>query len=182
MILTGPEIIAAYKRGDITCDPFRPANVGPASLDLTLSDVLLTYRRPKGKPLDMAAEPETHRRMMMPHPFGFLLEPGIIYIASTVECVGVGRYAGQVADRSSVARLGVKIQTAGFVDPGFHGTITLEISVVEPVVVYPHVRVCQLWFAEMVGRPSGYVGKYQGQRGPRASEMWRDFLPKGEDR
>lgn len=175
MILTGPEIAASIKRGDISCDPFDPANVGPASLDLTLSDVLLTYRRPKGKPLDMAAEQETEEHRILPHPDGFLLEPGTVYIASTVERVGVGRYAGQVADRSSVARLGVKIQTAGFVDPFFQGTITLEISVVEPVVIYPHVRVCQLVFAETVGRPSGYAGRYVGQSGPRASEMWRDF-------
>jgi dCTP deaminase len=190
VILTGPEIVAAVHRGDIDCTPFDEAHVGPASLDLTLSDQLLTYRSLTEKdwrwskgalccmPLDMAKERPTEKVEIPPHPMGFVLEPGVVYLGSTVERVGSARYASQIAGRSSVGRLGVSVHiTAGFVDPGFFGTLTLEISVVQPVVIYPGIRVAQLVFLETTGRPNGYEGRYANQRGPQASRLWRDFLP-----
>lgn len=171
MILTGPEILAACKRGDIRCEPLVEKHVGPNSLDLTLGPTLLQAVGP----FDMKKEQRT--RELPFGPDGFTLVPGFLYLGHTAEAVGSDRYVPCIEGRSSVGRLGISVHlTAGVGDLGFFGQWTLEIAVVQPVRVYPGVKLAQVLFYETLGRPSGYAGRYQGQRGPQPSRMWRDFL------
>ena len=107
-----------------------------------------------------------------------IIEPGILYLASTVESVHLPLdLVGIVSGKSSLARLGVSVHaTAGFVDPGFEGEITLEISVVGkyPVKVYAGQRIAQISFTQTTQAVSrGYekTGRYQGQKGPTESRL-----------
>ncbi len=108
-----------------------------------------------------------------------VLEPGDFVLCQTVECVSLPcDVLGRVEGRSSVGRLGVTVHvTAGFIDPGFVGNITLEVCNLNcvPVVLYPGMRVCQLCFEELdCVCECGYDGKYQGQRVPTPSSIFVD--------
>lgn len=105
---------------------------------------------------------------------GFVLYPGTLYLGRTIEAVGSDKYVMHVAGRSSIGRLGIQVHvTAGFVDQGFHGTLTLEITVIHPVRIYPGVRFCQLSFTTVVGESRLYDGRYQGQTDPVGSRFFK---------
>lgn len=121
---------------------------------------------------------------------GLVLFPGILYLAATVETAGSAMYVPCIEGRSSIGRLGVFVHvTAGFGDLGFSSHTcpaqwTLEIAVVHPIRVYAGVQICQVAFMpayqeEHLGTPVLYQGKYSGQRGPKASAIWKE-LKKGE--
>jgi dCTP deaminase len=175
-MLTGPEI---KKRvgGDIIIEPFIEAHVNPNSVDLRLDDELLVYKVCGNDVLDMAKEPEYERIYIPPYPEGLVLVPGRLYIGSTIEYTETRNLVPGIEGRSSIGRLGIDVHaTAGFGDVGFKGTWTLEISVTEPVRVYPGVRVCQIYYEPVTGEIAEYTSeKYQGQRGPRPSMLWKDF-------
>lgn len=195
MILTGPKIEECIKAGEIGVDPFDPANVGPNSLDLRLHEDLKVYdlasirekeglrqgmTMPDGKVfappgfvspiLDMASDNPMLPLHMGEH--GLVLQPGVLYIGRTVEVINCGPFVAQVQGRSSIGRLGMQIHvTAGFCDLGFHGSITLEITVVHPLRVYPGRRVCQMSFTRPEGAYRPYRGRYQGQVAATGSRM-----------
>jgi dCTP deaminase len=126
------------------------------------------------EPLDMRVE-ERVRGLTIP-PEGLVLWPGVLYLASTAEYTETHAHAPMIEGRSSVGRLGISIHaTAGFGDQFFKGDWTLEVEVVHPVRVYAGVRVCQIAYETLVGEAKPYAGKYQGQRGPKPSGLWRDF-------
>jgi dCTP deaminase len=78
--------------------------------------------------------------------------------------------------RSSVGRLGLAVHiTAGFGDDGFAGQWVLELATTHPLKVYPGVAICQVAYTAIVGESSAYRGKYQGQRGPVPSGLWKEF-------
>jgi len=108
---------------------------------------------------------------------GLVLIPGRLYIGSTVEYTETHDCVPCIEGRSSVGRLGINIHaTAGFGDVGFKGTWTLEISVVEPVRIYPGVQICQISYDTVVGEIMPYTSeKYLGQREPRPSRMWKEL-------
>lgn len=134
---------------------------------------------------------------------GLILKPGVLYLGSTNECAVSHKYAPMFEGRSSIGRLGISTHvTAGFGDIGwgfqkieddqdveshiifFDGefsykctfpTWTLEITVVHPIKIYPHVRIGQVYFFDAVGGVSMYSGKYQTQREPQASKLFEDF-------
>lgn len=196
-ILTGPEIRAQQAAGEIIVEPWAPENVGPASVDLRLHEDLAVYsqfwpmhehqakaarlpplaeplrspemaRRPR--PLDMRADNPT-TKLSIPEK-GLVLYPGILYLGRTVERIRSDHLVPQVTGRSSVGRLGIQVHvTAGYGDPGFDGTITLEILVAHPIRVYANERVCQVFFTRTDGDPQLYEGRYQGQVGPTASRF-----------
>lgn len=123
-----------------------------------------------GSPLDMRAG-STVRELAIPEN-GLVLYPGILYLGRTIERLGSDVYVPIVEGRSSMGRLGVQVHvTAGFCDLGFHGTITLEITVVHPVRVYAGERVCQVYFTRPEGEVELYTGRYQGQEAPTGSRM-----------
>lgn len=177
MYLTGPEIERQVAEGRIVIDPLDPECVGPNSIDLHLHPDLMVYRGTQDYPdvnpvLDMRRTDDlvTHR-MTIPDT-GMILTPGKLYLGRTVEHTEFPDHMAQITGRSSVGRLGLSIHiTAGLGDIGFRGTWTLEITVVHPVRVYPNVRICQLYVAQVVGERRPYRGRYQNQRDATASRF-----------
>ncbi len=178
-MLTKSAIMQALETGDIKIDPLI-APVGPCSLDVHMGDELLVY---KGQStnfgfsegsilLDSKLDNPTHKLIFAAR--GLLLYPGVLYLAATKEVVNSDKYAITINGRSSIARLGITVESAGFVDVGFNGNITFEITVVHPVVVYPGMRIAQLAFHELTGDITLYNGKYQNDRGAQASKLYKD--------
>lgn len=177
-ILSGPEILNRIADGQIVIDPFDPARVGPNSVDLRLSDALRVYdlnafsmsrggwhvaldakTKPDAVCLDIPAE-------------GYVLQPGTLYLGSTIERTECCGLVPCLETRSSYARLGLSTHlSAGFGDDGFAGTWTLELTVVHPLRTYPGEPVCQVVFHELVGESKRYAGKYLGQSGPTPSRL-----------
>jgi len=189
MILTGPEIKTQIFSDGIHVDPYDPNLVGPNSIDLRLGNKLLVYetatmntgfaRVPvdarhmmRSELLDMKRENPTVE-LEIPEE-GYVLNPGVLYLGRTIETIGSEKFVPIVEGRSSVGRLGIHVHvTAGFCDIGFKGTITLEIHVVHPIVVYPNLPICQAYFLTPQGAIELYKGRYQGQVEPTASRFSR---------
>jgi dCTP deaminase len=172
LILSSSEIVRRRAAGDIVVDPWCDAHLGPNSVDLTLSPTLLTYR---GRTLDARQDNATDE-LTIPER-GLVLLPGRLYLGATAEWTETrGNLVPFIEGRSSLARLGVSTHcSAGFGDHAFAGSWTLELTVVHPVRLYAGMRVCQIAWLTMQGKPvMEYVGRYQGQRGPVASRLWRD--------
>jgi dCTP deaminase len=172
MILTGYKIEWAIEHGYIDIDPFNVKQLNPNSYNVRLSPELVCYCPGE---LDMKKKMKTFSIKMDEK--GFLLKPGILYLGATVETIGSDQFVPIIDGRSSVGRLGINVHaTAGYGDLGFKGTFTLELSVVQPVMVYPNVQIAQVRFQAVHGYPSTkYKGKYNGQTLPRASKLWREF-------
>jgi deoxycytidine triphosphate deaminase len=103
---------------------------------------------------------------------GWLLKPGVLYIGRTRERTFSPDCAPAIAGRSSLGRLGVFCHvTAGLGDVGFNGTWTLELAVVEPVILYPGGRYFQVTFSTALGEVAPYAGRYQNQVEPTASKI-----------
>lgn len=172
----------------VDIEPFDPDQVQPASYDLRLGDELkeVVARGPLGfSPSDWAIDPynpESHRLATDVIPVfdgGWHLSPGKIYLGTTLERISLpDDVCAQVMGKSSLGRLGLQVHsTAGFVDPGFMGEITLELSVIgNPILLRPGMLIAQIMFMQMdypAERPYGTPGlgsKYQGQAGPTASK------------
>lgn len=172
MILSGQEI---YRKlgSSIIIEPFRPAQLNPNSYNLTLHNELMVYDDPL---LDMSKPNKAHT-IMIPEA-GLRLEPGILYLGRTSEYTKTDGFVPMLEGRSSVGRLGMCIHaTAGFGDVGFAGYWTLEIFVVQPLIIYPGVEICQIYYHTLDGDYTPYPGgKYQNNTGIQASMMYKDFI------
>jgi dCTP deaminase len=127
-------------------------------------------------PLDMAVEEETVELVIPPHPEGLVLWPGILYLGHTLEYTETHGLVPCIEGRSSVGRLGCAVhQTAGFGDCKFRGDWTCEITVIHSLRVYPGVQFAQIVYTTLEGEQTEYQGKYQNQRGPKASRLWKEF-------
>jgi dCTP deaminase len=187
----------ALDAGEISIEPYNAANTGPCSVDLTLGPEFLVPRplrsgRPRAEdpdgqvllvdPANPGTEPLFHPVLA---PTSFTIRPGEFILASTREQVTLGRqYAARLEGKSSLARLGISPHvTAGWIDPGFSGTITLEIINSGPWLfrLRPGMKIGQLCFLrlpEPVRRPygsSGLQSRYQGAVGPVPSRIWNGF-------
>lgn len=172
MILTGPEIVAARDRGDIVIDPFVAEHVNPNSYNFRLGPRLRRYVSDELDP----REPNEVEEITIP-PEGFVLEPGKLYLAHTVERLGGVRFAPTFTARSSVARLGLFINlSAELGDIGFVGQWTLQLYATHPLRVYSGMEIGQMIWWRPVGDIDLYEGKYQGAVGPRSSDIHKDFL------
>jgi len=171
-VLTGPQILQEMAQGHIQISPFNESQINTNSYNLRLSDILAIYDNHE---LDMQyCNP--HHEIQIPLT-GLVLEPGKLYLGSTIERTATRKHVGIVEGRSSVGRLGLCVHvTAGFIDTGFDGTITLELVTTQPLRVYAGVEICQIAFSTLVGDIRPYTGKYQGQEGPQPSGIWREFL------
>ncbi len=191
--LTGPEIRAQVASGNIRIDPFDARRLNPNSYNLRLGPKLLVYDTAprEGEPdvvvecdrrgitvtrvLDMAKDNPV-KELTIP-PEGLVLLPGTLYLGSTLEYTETSRFVPVIEGRSSVGRLGLCVHvTAGFGDVGFKGDWTLEITVVHPLRVYAGVEVCQIAYTTVSGDLREYAGKYAGQRGPKPSKLFMDFV------
>ena len=124
-------------------------------------------------PLDMKKSNDT---LILPIPdSGLLLHPGVLYIGRTIERTASDKFIPMINGRSSGGRLGISIHIcAGFGDIGFDGTWTLEISVVEPIIIYPNVEIAQVSFFKPYGDTKiKYNGRYQYQKDATASRFHR---------
>ena len=170
-MLTGAEIIRQHNEGIIQISDFDESRVNPNSYNLRLSNELLIY---KNDVIDTKKDNETEK-IIIPES-GYVLQPHVLYLGSTIERTYAGNLIPCISGRSSVARCGIEIhRTAGFGDVGFDGTWTLEITVVHPVRIYPGQELCQIYFEYPDGETSiHYKGKYQNQSGPVASRFYKD--------
>lgn len=171
MILTGLEIAQAVTAGDIHIDDFDPARLEPNSYGFRLASELLVYDR---ETLDSRRAPGC--RSITMGASGQVLEPGRFYLGSTMEAMGSPHYAATLYACRSVSTLGVWIQFSAPL--GHSGAVfpwTLEITVANPVRLYPGMLIGKLAFWAMQGRPRLYDGKYTGSTAAVASRLSEDL-------
>lgn len=170
MILTGPEIERAVAQGEIIISPFDPGNLQPNSYDFHLGKTIKVY---KEKVLD-PRRPNQVEQFDIPES-GLTLDPGILVLGSIAEKIGSNEYVPIIKGISSIARLGLFIViTADLVDLGAIGNWTLQLHCVQPVTIYPGMRIGQMTFWTVQGEKKLYQGKYQGSTGPVESQSWKD--------
>jgi len=172
MILSGREIKKRIGK-DIVIEPYNERCVNPNSYNLKLDDGLLVYT---DDPLDMKRQNRTEKITIPPE--GLLLAPGKLYLGRTQEYTATRGLVPMLEGRSSVGRLGLFIHvTAGFGDVGFMGYWTLEIHCIQPIVIYPFVEICQIYYHTIEGEYDNYEnGKYQNNSGIQPSMLYKDFL------
>ena len=174
MILSDETLRSLLREGTIVVDPLEDYQIQPASIDLRLGRHFLKLDENTLEALTLEAELpyvkiEKDEIIIPPHSF---------LLATTVELIRLpADVTAFVEGRSSIGRIGLFIQNAGWVDPGFEGTITLELFNANrlPLRLTAGRRICQIVFARMdqpTRRP--YAGKYQGQRGTVGSRVFRD--------
>jgi dCTP deaminase len=192
MIFSDRSIHQAIESGAIQIDPFEPEFVQPSSVDLRVGNgfrVFVNHRYSQIDPRD--PQPDLTVLVEVGPDDPFMLHPGEFVLGSTLERVKLGHdVVARLEGKSSLGRLGLLIHsTAGFVDPGFEGHLTLELSNVAtlPIAIYPGMKIGQISFYQMTTEAEVPYGapelgsKYQGQTGPTASRSHRDF-PHDTDR
>lgn len=186
MLLSDRDIKSEISLGRIQLEPYDAAMVQPASVDIRLDRFFRTFENHKYQFIDPAQEQEDLTRAVEVAPDEpFILHPGEFVLGSTYEVVTLpDDIAARVEGKSSLGRLGLLTHaTAGFVDPGFSGHVTLELSNVAnlPVTLWPGMKIGQLCFIRMSSaseHPYGsgvYGSRYQNQRGPTASRSFQNF-------
>lgn len=186
MILSDATIRAEIASGRIVVDPFDDAMVQPSSIDVRLDDRFLVFRSHTRAVIDVKQDLSDLTEMVKaPDGEPFILHPGEFVLGATAERVALpDDIVGRIEGKSSLGRLGLLIHTtAGFVDAGFEGFLTLELSNVAtlPITLYPGMKIGQISFLRM-DRPaetpygaSSLGSKYRGQVGPTASQYWKNF-------
>lgn len=159
-MISGKLIEEEIKNGSITIENFDKRNLNPNSYNLSLSNMILTY---DNEILNPKIENKTIKHIIPDN--GIILHPGTLYLASTQETVSSTKYIPCISGRSSLARLGLVVhQTAFFANFGDVLKWTLELSVVQPFVLYPDMKICQMYFEELAGPTTiEYNGKYKFQ-------------------
>jgi dCTP deaminase len=156
MILTDKTIIDEIALKNIVIEPLIEANIGTNSVDLTLSKTLLMYT---DHVLDVRKKPQTVD-IIIPDE-GLILKPGILYLASTVEYTETLRHVPIIQGKSSLGRLGLFVHiTAGFGDVNFKGHWTLELACIQPVKIYPGMKIAQICYHDISEMPyTDYASK-----------------------
>lgn len=186
MLLSDRDIRAEVQNGRVRVEPYEEAMVQPSSIDVRLDRFFRVFENHKYSVIDPSVEQSelTREVEVGPKEF-FILHPGEFVLASTYEIISLpDDLAGRLEGKSSLGRLGLLTHsTAGFIDPGFSGHITLELSNVAnlPVKLFPGMKIGQLCLIKLSSpaeHPYGsalYGSRYQGQRGPTASRSWMNF-------
>ena len=186
MLLSDRDIRAQIDSGRVRLEPWDAAMIQPSSVDVRLDRFFRLFDNHKYAVIDPAQEqPDLTRLVEVEPEETFVLHPGEFVLGSTYEQVTLpADVAARVEGKSSLGRLGLLTHaTAGFVDPGFTGHVTLELSNVAtlPIVLHPGMKIGQLCFFQLSSaseHPYGSSAKgshYQGQRGPTASRSWSNF-------
>jgi dCTP deaminase len=190
MLMSDDDIRAAVHIGWIEINPFDRDMLQPASIDVRLGNTFIEYinndRMRDGELITIDPEEDTsrlHQTSVVPNGGTILLHPGAFMLAHTLEIITLGdKHAARLEGRSSFGRLGLIVHsTAGFIDPGFTGQITLELSNLapHPLLLRPGMRVAQVSFTPMISAARAPYGmregsKYQGQKGATPSLAYRD--------
>ena len=171
MILTGPEILRQQALGRIQIDPFRPDQINPNSYNFRLGSILKQYVN-----TELDARIRQQVEILEIPSQGFVLQPDRIYLGHTEEIMGSDHYVPIIRGRSSTARIGLFVHvTADMIDIGSHNQWTLQLHAVQPLRIYAGMIIGQVTFWSIEGDITLYRGKYQGSKGPRESEVYRDF-------
>ncbi len=190
MILSDVSIRKALAEGEIVIDPLDEAAIQPSSVDLRVDRYFRVFRNDTTPYIDPKQPQENLTELVeVKDDNAFILHPGEFVLGSTLERVALPTHmVARLEGKSSLGRLGLLIHsTAGFVDAGWDGYLTLELSNVAnlPIAIYPGMKIGQISFLQMTTAAetpygSGATGsKYQGQRGPTPSRYYLNFRPRG---
>ena len=186
MLLSDRDIKAELGTGRIALEPYQAEMIQPSSIDVRLDRYFRLFDNHKYPFIDPAEDqPELTRLVEVDSDQAFILHPGEFVLGSTYEQVTLpDDVAARLEGKSSLGRLGLLTHsTAGFIDPGFSGHVTLELSNVAtlPIKLWPGMKIGQMCFfrlsspAEHPYGSSEYSSRYQGQRGPTASRSFQNF-------
>ncbi|WP_042378691.1 dCTP deaminase [Streptacidiphilus melanogenes] len=186
MLLSDKDIRNEIESGRVVIDPFDPEMIQPSSIDVRLDRLFRVFENHKYPHIDPAVEQPDLTRLVEPDgDEPFILHPGEFALASTYEVVTLpDDIASRLEGKSSLGRLGLLTHsTAGFIDPGFSGHVTLELSNVAtlPIKLYPGMKIGQLCMfrltspAEFPYGSERYGSRYLGQRGPTPSRSYMNF-------
>ena len=189
MILSDRDLRKQMAEGRILIEPYDDSCVQPSSIDVKVSNLFRVFRNHTAGVIDVKQDlTELTELVEIPLDGVFMLHPGEFVLGSTLERVAVpDDLVGRVEGKSSLGRLGLLIHsTAGFIDAGFDGHITLELANVAnlPITLYPGMKIGQISFMQMTSpaeKPYGQGAagsKYQGQRGPTPSRYFENFRTK----
>ena len=186
MLLSDRDIKAELAAQRVALEPFDESMVQPSSIDVRLDRFFRTFENHRYPHIDPAEDQPDLTRMV--EPLGdepFILHPGEFVLGSTYEVVTLpDDVAARLEGKSSLGRLGLLTHsTAGFIDPGFSGHVTLELANVAnlPINLWPGMKIGQLCFFRLSSpaeHPYGsekYGSRYQGQRGPTPSRSHLRF-------
>ena len=185
-VLSDRDIAAALAAGRVKVDPYDEADLQPSSIDLHLDRSFRVFRNNRYPYIDVRSpQPDLTELLNVADDEPFVLHPGEFVLGQTLEWVELPNdLVARLEGKSSLGRLGLLIHsTAGYVDPGWKGKLTLELSNVAklPIALYFGMKIGQISFFAMsspVDRPYGSAGlgsKYQGQSEPTASAYFEDF-------
>src|SRR5919201_2401976 len=185
MILSDRDIRAELASGRVVIDPFDPDCLQPSSVDLHVDSQFRVFANSRYPFIDVRAEmPDLTELVEVKPDEPFILHPGEFVLGSTLERIAIPPdLAVRLEGKSSLGRLGLLTHsTAGFLDPGFEGHVTLELSNVAslPITLYPGMRIGQVAVFQLstpAERPYGSRGtrsRYQVQRGPTESRYWQN--------
>lgn len=190
MILSDRSLREALRTGRVCIEPLADSAVQPSSVDVRLDRRFRVFANHRYPYIDVrAAQPDLTELLEVEKDEPFVLHPGEFVLGATYERVALPNdLVARLEGKSSLGRLGLLIHsTAGFVDPGFDGSLTLELSNVAtlPIAIYPEMKIGQLAFFELDGPAEHPYGspeagsKYQGQSGPTASRFHLNFRDGG---
>ena len=187
MVLADRTIRRLLDERRIDIDPYDPSLLQPSSVDVRVDRFFRVFHNARYPFIDVKEPQEDLTELVeMEDGAPFILHPGEFALASTLERIRLpDDLVARLEGKSSLGRLGLLIHsTAGFIDPGWDGHVTLELSNVAnlPITIYPEMKIGQLSFvqlSEAAETPygSGKLGsKYQGQQGPTPSRYWQNFV------
>ncbi|MEV0661604.1 dCTP deaminase [Actinomadura luteofluorescens] len=186
MLLSDRDIRTELESGRVKIDPFEPDMVQPSSVDVRLDRYFRVFENHRYPHIDPAVEqPDLTRLVEVGAEEAFVLHPGEFVLASTYEVFGLPEdLAARLEGKSSLGRLGLLTHsTAGWIDPGFGGHVTLELSNVAtlPIKLWPGMKIGQMCLfrtsspAEYPYGSAKYGSRYQDQRGPTPSRSYLNF-------
>jgi len=186
MLLSDRDIQLEINSGRVILDPYDKEMIQPSSVDVRLDRYFRVFENHRYPHIDPAVEQPDLTRLVEPDgDEPFILHPGEFVLASSYEAVTLpDDIAARLEGKSSLGRLGLLTHsTAGFIDPGFNGHVTLELSNVAtlPIKLWPGMKIGQMCFFRLSSpaeHPYGaavYGSRYQGQRGPTPSRSFRNF-------
>jgi dCTP deaminase len=186
VLLSDKDIRAAIASGRIGLEPFDPEMVQPSSVDVRIDRYFRVFENHRYPHIDPAVEQAELTRLVEPDGDDpFILHPGEFVLGSTYEVVSLPEdLSARLEGKSSLGRLGLLTHsTAGFIDAGFSGHVTLELSNVAtlPIKLWPGMKIGQLCFFRLSSAAEAPYGsgaqgsRYQGQRGPTPSRSFQSF-------
>jgi len=187
VLLSDRDIRAELAAGRLGIDPFDDSLIQPSSVDVRLDNLFRVFNNTRYTHIDPAQRQDDLTTLVEPKEGEpFVLHPGEFVLGATLErCTLPDDLAGRLEGKSSLGRLGLLTHsTAGFIDPGFSGHITLELSNVAnlPITLWPGMKIGQLCLLRLTSSAehpygSAKVGsKYQNQRGPTPSKSYQNFI------